>query len=111
MDKLEHYRQSIEKLLLEYDRKPPINGEIEVEVVFDKERDRYLIIDIGWDRDCRVYNCFMHLDIKDGKIWIQRNQTDKSLAEELVQMGIPKEDIVFGLQPCYMREYTGFGVA
>ena len=111
MDKLEHYRQSIEKLLLEYGKKPPVNGEIEVEVVFDKERDRYLIIDLGWDRDCRVYNCFMHLDIKDGKIWIQRNQTDKSIAEELVQMGIPKEDIVFGVQPDYVREYTGFGVA
>ena len=40
MDKLEHYRQFIKKLLLEYGKEPPINGEIEVEVVFDKERDR-----------------------------------------------------------------------
>ncbi len=111
MDKLEYYRQSIEKLLLEYGKEPPVNGEIEVEVVFDKERDRYLIIDIGWERDCRIYNCFIHLDIKDGKIWIQRNQTDKSIAAELVEMGIAKEDIVFGLQPDYLREYTGFGVA
>ena len=65
----------------------------------------------GWNQHRRVYNCFMHLDIKDGKIWIQRNQTDKSLAEELVQLGIPKEDIVLGLQPDYVREYIGFGVA
>ncbi|NJO94336.1 MAG: XisI protein [Hydrococcus sp. RM1_1_31] len=71
--------------MLEYGKDPPINGKIEVEVVFDKERDRYLVIDLGWDRDCRVYNCFMHLDIKEGKIWIQRNQTDTSIAEELVQ--------------------------
>ncbi|MFB2882236.1 XisI protein [Floridanema aerugineum] len=111
MDKLVHYRHCIEKLLLEYEKSPPVNGEIEVEVVFDKKRDRYLIIDLGWNQDRRVYNCFIHLDIKNGKIWIQRNQTDKSIAEELVEMGIPKEDIVFGLQPPYLREYTGFGVA
>ena len=111
MDKLEYYRQCIEKLLLESGEDPPVNGEIEVEFVFDKERDRYLVIDLGWNQHRRVYNCFIHLDIKDRKIWIQRNQTDRSIAEELVQMGIPKEDIVLGLQPPYVREDTGYGVA
>jgi hypothetical protein len=111
MDKLEHYHQCIERLLLELGESPPVNGEIEVEFVFDKERDRYLVIDMGWAQHRRVYNCFIHLDIKDGKIWIQRNQTDRSIAEELVQMGIAKEDIVLGVQPPYAREYTGFGVA
>jgi hypothetical protein len=32
-------------------------------------------------------------------------------AEELVQMGISKKDIVLGVQPPYVREDTGFGVA
>jgi hypothetical protein len=41
----------------------------------------------------------------------ERNQTDRQIADELVEMGIPKEDIVLGLQPTYAREYTGFGVA
>ncbi len=62
-------------------------------------------------RICEIYNCFIHLDIKDGKIWIQRNQTDRSFADELVQMGIAKEEIVLGVQLPYAREYTGFGVA
>ena len=52
----------------------------------------------------------MHFDIKDGKIWIQRNQTDDVLAEELVKMGVAKEDIILGLQPEYVREYAGYGV-
>ena len=52
-----------------------------------------------------------HLDIKNGKIWIQRNQTDRQIADELVEMGVPKEDIVLGIQPSYAREHTGFGVA
>lgn len=53
----------------------------------------------------------MHLDIKDGKIWIQRNQTDRLIAEELVVMGVSKQDIILGLQPIYAREYTGYGIA
>jgi XisI protein len=111
MDRLDYYRQCIEKLLLEFGQDPPVNGQIEVEFVFDKERDRYLVIDLGWNEHHRIYNCFIHLDIKDGKILIQRNQTDRSFADELVQMGIPKEEIVLGVQPPYAREYTGFGVA
>jgi hypothetical protein len=37
--------------------------------------------------------------------------TETDLAQELVNMGVPKEDIVFGLQPPYKRPYTGYGVA
>ncbi len=53
----------------------------------------------------------MHLDIKDDKIWIQQNMTDVNLAQELLEMGIDKEDIVLGLQLPYKRPYTGYGVA
>ncbi|NWF57874.1 MAG: XisI protein [Fischerella sp.] len=111
MDKLAFYRQCIQKLLTEYSKSTPINGEIEVQTIFDTEHDHYQIVDLGWDKHRRIYNCVMHLDIKDGKIWIQRNQTDKLLADELVAMGVPKNDIVLGLQPAYAREYTGYGVA
>lgn len=37
--------------------------------------------------------------------------TDVDLAQELVELGVAKEDIVLGLQPPYKRPYTGFGVA
>ena len=37
--------------------------------------------------------------------------TDADLAQELENMGVPKEDIVLGLQPPYKRPYTGYGVA
>ncbi|MFY7803983.1 MAG: XisI protein [Limnoraphis robusta] len=111
MDRLEHYRQCIQKLLLEHCQGQSPNGEFEVHPIFDRERDHYLIVDFGWDNYRRIYNCVMHLNIQNNKVWIQRNQTDYSLAEELVSLGIPKEDIVLGVQPISIREYTGFGVA
>ncbi len=56
----------------------------------------------------------MHLDIKDGKIWIQRNQTDKLLADELVAMGGPKQRYCVGITACLCkriyRVWCGVGV-
>jgi hypothetical protein len=53
----------------------------------------------------------MHFDIKDGKIWLQQNLTDQNPAEELIAMGVSRQDIVLGLQPPYKRPYTDYGVA
>jgi hypothetical protein len=50
-------------------------------------------------------------DIKDGKIWLQQNITDIDVGQELLEFGIPKEDIVLGLHLPYKRPYTGYGVA
>lgn len=111
MDKLAFYRQCVQEILTDYAKSKPINGEIEVQKIFDREQDHYQIVNLGWEQHRRIYNCVIHLDIKDGKIWIQRNQTDTQIANELVGMGVLKEDIVLGLQPAYAREYTGYGVA
>jgi hypothetical protein len=37
--------------------------------------------------------------------------TEENPAEELIKMGVPREDIVLGLQPPYKRPYTAYGVA
>jgi hypothetical protein len=66
---------------------------------------------VGWKGFKRVYHCFIQIDIKDGKIWIQRNMTETDLARELVDMGVVKEEIVLGLHPPYKRPYTGYAVA
>ncbi len=111
MERLEYYRQCIRKLLTEQAILEGYTPEIECQLVFDAEHDHYQLLDVGWEGLKRVYNCFIHLDIKDGKIWIQRNMTEVDIARELVEMGVPKEDIVLGLHPPYKRPYTGYGVA
>jgi hypothetical protein len=82
-----------------------------MQTLFDNEQDRYQVLAIGWNQDKRIYGCSMHLDIKAGKIWIQANNTDIDIAEALVAQGVPKEDIVIGLQPDYLRQYTGYAIA
>ena len=29
---------------------------------------RYLLLDLGWQEHQRIYNCVIHLEIRDGKV-------------------------------------------
>lgn len=113
MDKIELYRASIQALLQEHNQHLPKNNndDVENELFFDVERDRYQLMRVGWQELKRVYYTIMHFDIKDGKIWIQQNMTDVDVGQELVDMGVSKQDIILGLHPPYKRPYTGYGVA
>ncbi|MDZ7956373.1 MAG: element excision factor XisI family protein [Aulosira sp. DedQUE10] len=63
MDKLVFYRQCIQELLTEYSKVSPINGDIEVQKIFDTEHNHYQMLNLGWEKHRRIYNCVMHLDI------------------------------------------------
>jgi len=52
----------------------------------------------------------VHIDIKNGKIWIQHDGTERGVANDLVEWGVPKEDIVLAFHAPYRRQYTGFAV-
>lgn len=52
---------------------------------------------VGWKGLKRVYYIVLHFDIKDGKVWLQQNTTDIDVGQELLEFGIPNEDIVMGL--------------
>lgn len=110
MEKVARYRQFIQQLLSRYAEHRPSSSEIDVQAVFDTVRDHYQIVHVGWRQSGWVHSCTVHLDIKDGKIWIQWNGTEDDLAAELVEMGVPKKDIVIGFHAPYMRQFTDFAV-
>lgn len=115
MDIVAAYRVWIREILEEYHSYKPVNArpEIEEQIVLDYENDHYLLLQVGWHGEERTYGCSLHLDIKDGKIWIQRDWIDVEggIAGELMAHGVPKEDIVLGFQAPYKRPYSGFAVA
>lgn len=108
MDILEQYRQIIQSILTEYAAIPIANGEIDCYTVFDTQQDHYQVVNIGWDGDRRVYGCVLHLDIINGKIWVQHNMTEMRIAQELVNRGVAKDQIVLGFQDPNMRQYTEY---
>jgi hypothetical protein len=55
-----------------------------------------------------VYSVPLHLSLENGKIWIQQNNTDREIASELMDLGVPASDIVLGFHPPAARHLTGF---
>ncbi len=111
MDTLDSCRQIIEEVLLGLTHIPYAHGDIQIETVFDRNNDRYLVVNVGWDKGRRIHGSLVHVDIVNGKVWIQRDGTEHGIAPDLVQAGIPKQDIVLGFQPAEDRQYTEFAVA
>jgi XisI protein len=105
-----NYPQIVRDLLNQHAQGKPSFGNIEVETIFDLEHDRYQIMHMGWHHDRRVHQCVMHIDIRDGKIWILHNTTEHELDLELLAIGVPKSDIVLGLHPPELRQFTGYAV-
>jgi len=111
MDKLDCYREIIRRLIGEYASYKPSHGHIETEAIVDTERDHYEVMHVGWDGVRRVHGSVIHLDIINGKIWIQHDGTNRPIAEALVAAGIPRDEIVLGFHPADVRKYTDFAVA
>jgi hypothetical protein len=89
MDQLDRYRAIVRRLIEEYASYKPAYGDIRTEAVVDREHDHYEVMQVGWDGDRRVHGSVIHIDIRDGKVWIEYNGTDARLGEELVAAGVP----------------------
>jgi hypothetical protein len=111
MDTVDRFRAIVRQLLQDYGQYRPSHGEIDTEIVIDPERDHYELLHVGWDGQRRVHGAVIHIDIIDGKVWIQHDGTAPGVAEELVELGIPREAIVLGFRPPNVRQYSGFAIA
>ena len=111
MDTLDAYRHIIRNLLTDHATIPYAYGDIQLEPVFDSESDRYLLILVGRENAKRVHGCLLHIDIINGKLWIQRDGTEQGIANELVKAGIPKDHIVLAFRSAEIRKHTEFAVA
>ncbi|UIE36198.1 XisI protein [Leptodesmis sichuanensis] len=107
MASVDQYREYIQNLLMEKAKRGG-DQEVEAQTLFDPVHDHYQLIYIGWHNKRRIFGPVLHLDIKDNKIWIQWNGTEDDIAAELVALGVPKQDIVLGFHPPFMRQFTDY---
>jgi hypothetical protein len=108
---LNECREIVERILEEYTRIPYSHGELTCDALFDRVHDRYALMTVGWDRGKRVHFNLIHIDLIDGKLWIQRDNTERGVAKELVQAGIPKSQIVLAFHDSNSRKLTDYAVA
>ena len=111
MDRDGEYRAIVRRVLQEYrDDFTPIET-VHTEFVCDDQSGHYHIGEIGWENGKRVNYIMFHLDVRDGKIWVEQNNTETEIAPLLVEAGVPKEHIVIGLLPPNVRKDTEYAAA
>src|SRR5215471_14953834 len=111
MDTMTSYRQIIERVLTDYAQVPYAYGDIQVQAVFDREANHYLLMLVGREGLRRVHGCLVHVDICEGEIWIQRDGTEHGIARDLLEAGVPKDHIVLAFHSPEMRQGTKFAVS
>ncbi|MFM7219963.1 MAG: XisI protein [Nodosilinea sp.] len=113
MDKLAEYPKLIRQLLTDYvelsNRNP--SPDLETFLVVDEAKAHYIWMTLGWQNGERVAGMTVYVRIRDGKFWIEEDWTEAGIATDLVEAGVPKEDIVLAFHEPKMRQYTDFGVA
>jgi hypothetical protein len=111
-EKLKQYEQIIIETLQEYAAmfNQQDNG-LQAKVIVDKEGKHYQLLNTGWRKDEYLFYIIFHFDIINDKVWVQENRTDILIAQELSERGIPKSDIVLGLQLPELRGELGYAVA
>lgn len=111
MDKLNKYRQIIKTILARHSEQMPSIGQINTTPVFDERNDNYMVVDMGWDPTGRVHAVVLHLHLQNEKVWVEVDETETGITQELLDAGIPKEDIVLGFYRPERRKLTEFAVA
>lgn len=113
MDKLTRYRELLKGILskhIEGSNRHPQPG-IERFMIADEARDHYFLFSLGWTEDRRIRNFNVYVRIINGKFYIEHDLTEAGIATELLEAGVPKEDIVLAFHAPELRQYTEFAAA
>jgi hypothetical protein len=110
MDQLTHYQNLIKQVLSHYSQSNSHSNNLEIQTLFNDEQNDYQILCLGWHDDDRIHRCLIHIQIKHQKIWIEQDETEVGIANELVEAGVPKADMVLAYQAPYLRYLTEFAV-
>ncbi len=109
MDKITLYKSYIKELLTEYAAHYETDTEVISQILHNEEKNYYYLLATGWDtQNKRVHGCVFHVDIINGKIWVQDDWTEYGIACELMDRGVPKSDIVLAFVSPHRRTLGEF---
>jgi hypothetical protein len=113
MDKLTYYHHTVQEIVRKYYELSHNQAEdtINDRLIFDENRDQYLWLRCGWDDKKRVQHIILYLQIQNEKIWLEEDNTDLGIVDELLTAGVPKTDIILGFHHPSKRPLTEFAIA
>ena len=114
MDKITRYQDIILQFLNYYKAETKIgssNSDVQYRILADRENNSFQLLTIGWRNHDYKFSPIFHFDIINGKIWMQCNNTEWEVVDELMAAGVDRQDIVLGFVPPYSRHFSGFATA
>jgi hypothetical protein len=111
MDDVVRYRKIIRDLIEDFAKFKPARGDVQIETIFDEANDHYELMYAGWNGPYRIHGSVLHVDIRNGKVWIQHDGTEEGITDKLVTAGIPPDRIVLAFKSPDIRPHTGYASA
>jgi hypothetical protein len=104
-------QQIVEQAIQEYVGLTSPYDEVVGELIADREHARYIVLNIGWNKRQRIHSTLLHVDIVNGKAWIQQDNTEDGFATDLVRAGVPHDCIVLAFHLPEKRRFGEFAEA
>lgn len=111
MDSSIKYKSIVRSIIEEYGSIKSPSSAITPQIIMDEDRGQFMLLASNWHDDSRSYGPYLHLQVNNGKVYVQYNGTDIHIAQELVAKDVAKDDIVLEFQAPYKREHTGYAIA
>ncbi len=111
MDILIKQRQALTQTIQKHAQRQPSHDDIHTVAICDPKIDNYLLIDLGWGKMGRIHDVAIHAQIIEEKIWIEIDGTENGITQQLLDLGIPKQQIVLGFLRPKRRALTEFAIA
>jgi len=100
----------IEGLAHEYNN--ALGNEMTYQPIIDTKHNHFQLVIMGWVGNKFIYEVLIHLDIhpETGNIWVQQNNTEILIDEDLEGYDIPKKHFVLGFRPASVRPHSKYAV-
>jgi len=95
INKLNRYQEILNQVIEHQATFKASDRHIESVPISDPVHGHYLLMSLGRDHAGRAHDILIHLRIKDGKVYVEWDGTEEGIFNELLEAGIPKEDVVF----------------
>jgi hypothetical protein len=95
MDKVKKYNQILKSLILKYSELKPSYSNNEWQPILDSEHGEYLLVKFvsGKNGESKTKYPIFHFRLKNGKVFIEENNTDSDIVSELLSLGVTEKDL------------------
>ena len=96
MDKVNRYRQILQKVMEETAAMLSEGNEVAILPVCDSIHDQYLMISLGWHKiGRREHAIVFHAQLRGDRVLIETDRVEESATSYLIEAGIDRNDIEF----------------